>query len=159
MKTLHIVRHGKALQDYQSISDIDRPLVEKGICNNIAIATRIKEKFDTPELIISSPAARTLHTAHIFARVLNYPSGKVQVDDALYMNGEDAALDILYGLPDHIHSVMLVGHNPDFSYLANMFIRPITRSLPTSGVASIFFDATEWKDILHTVKGYETNFP
>ena len=150
-KILHIVRHGKALQDYHHLADTDRPLIEKGVCNNIEVAERLKEKYQCPDLIISSPAIRALHTAHIFARVFGYPSSKVRVDDSLYMRGDEAALDIIYTLQDHIGSVMLVAHNPDFTYLSNRFIRPLINSLPTSGVVSVTFTMDHW-DQLYTAE-------
>lgn len=148
-KILHIIRHGKALQDYRQISDIDRPLVEKGILNNITMATRLKKKNAIPELIISSPAARALHTAHIFARVWGYPSARIRVNDDLYMQGEDAILDALYALSDDIRSVAVVAHNPDLTYLADYFVRGMTDSLPTSGVVSVYFDTDQWNLIHH----------
>ncbi|MDR2040640.1 MAG: histidine phosphatase family protein [Bacteroidales bacterium] len=158
-KILHIVRHGKALQDYREISDIDRPLVEKGILNNLIVAKRLKNRCSIPDLIISSPAARALHTALIFARILKYPSERVKINDSLYMQGEDAALDILYELPDDIKDVMLVAHNPDMSYLASMFTRPVIESLPTSGIVSVCFDTHQWNKIHSAVKNYETDRP
>jgi phosphohistidine phosphatase len=159
VKTLHIVRHGKALQDYRAIGDIDRPLTEKGIRNSIAMAARLAGKYAVPDLIVSSPAARALHTAHIFARTWDYPPERVKVDGALYLDGEKTALEILLGLSGEISSVMIAGHNPDVSYLANMFIRPLINSLPTSGVATIRFDTPEWSGIYGTVAGFEIDCP
>jgi phosphohistidine phosphatase len=158
-RILHIVRHGKALQDYRAIEDIDRPLTEKGVTNTVMMANRLNKKYTVPCLIVSSPAARALHTAHIFARVFRYPSDRVQVNDALYMGGENAALDILYALPCSISEVMIVAHNPDMTLLADIFIRPMTLPLPVSGVASVRFAAGEWKDIFGNVAGYEIDYP
>lgn len=146
-KILHLVRHGKALQDYRSIDDIDRPLIEKGILNNIAVATRLFGKYGQPDRIISSPAARALHTAHIFARMMNYAPENVGVIKELYSDGEKTVWDILSEMPEDIDSLMFVGHNPDMTYLAGTFLRSLTDSLPTSGVASIRFEAAQWRDI------------
>ncbi len=158
-KILHIVRHGKALQDYQSIDDIDRPLIEKGILYSITAANQLRKKYSVPDLIISSPAARALHTAHIFARILGYPSEKVSVNDALYLHGEDAALDILYALPDQITDVMIVAHNPDMTYLSDMFIRPRINILPTSSVVSVRFDTDRWSALHDAKTTGEAYFP
>ena len=80
-KVLHIVRHGKALQDAYDIQDFDRPLTVKGIHNSIAVATKLQTLYSAPDLIISSFAARALHTAHIFAQVMSYPHNNVQVNE------------------------------------------------------------------------------
>ena len=41
-------------------------------------------KNNLPDIIISSPANRALHTAMIFARVFDTPAGKVQIDNGFY---------------------------------------------------------------------------
>jgi len=146
-KTVHIVRHGKALQDYRYIRDYDRPLIEKGIMTNEEAAKRLYAQYPTPGLIISSHAARALHTAHIFARVMAYPHNRVQVNENLYMGGEDLAHDILINLPDEIKSVMIVGHNPDVTCLAYKYAKKNIGPVPTSGVVTIRFETDKWKEI------------
>ena len=147
MKILHIVRHGKALQDYRYIHDYDRPLIEKGIVNNMAMAKQLLAQYPAPDLIISSHAARTLHTAHIFAQVMGYPHARVQVNERLYLCGEDEASGIIECLPDEIESVMLVGHNPGLTYLAYTYARRGIDSIPTSGVVTIRFKTNRWSEI------------
>jgi len=137
-KTLHIVRHGKALQSYFSIQDYDRPLIEKGIVNSEAAAKRLHAQYPTPDLIISSHAARALHTAHIFARVMGYPHHRVQVNENLYLDGENEVYSIMKNLPDNVENVMIVGHNPDLTYVAHKYARnQFTDSIPTSGVVTV----------------------
>jgi phosphohistidine phosphatase len=147
MKTLHIVRHGKALQDYRHIRDDNRPLTEKGILNNMAIAQQLRAQYPNPGLIISSYAARALHTAHNFAQVMGYPLERVQVNEKLYSDGENEAYRILKNLPDELDSVMIVGHNPDVTFLANRLAACNIYSLPTSGVVSICFETDRWSEI------------
>ena len=146
-KTLHIVRHGKALQDYRFIRDDDRPLIEKGIANNEEAAKKLRAKYAAPDLIISSYAARALHTAHIFARVMGYPHDRVQVNEKLYMDGEEAMSNIIKNLPNEVNSVMMVGHNPDVTYLANIYAGQRIDPIPTSGVVTICFETGTWSEI------------
>jgi phosphohistidine phosphatase len=146
-RTLHIVRHGKALHDYRAIRDYDRPLVEKGIITSEAVAGRLHAQYAAPALIISSHAARALQTAHIFARVMHYPHGRVQVSEKLYTDGEAEAYSILESLPDELHSVMIVGHNPDVTYVASTYAGRSIDPLPTSGAVTIRFEASRWSEI------------
>ena len=69
-KILHVVRHAKSSWDYDGIADIDRTLKSKGIRSAYEISRKMKLSQQLPQLIISSPAIRALHTAVIFARVL-----------------------------------------------------------------------------------------
>ena len=146
MKTLHIVRHGKALQDYFNLQDHDRTLIEKGIVNSISFAHQLRQQYAAPGLMISSFAARALHTAHIFAKAMNYPHERVQVNEKLYMGGENVIYNILESLPDELESVMIVGHNPDVTFVANTY-GCNTVSIPTSGVVTIRFKADRWSEI------------
>ena len=158
-KILHIVRHGKALQDYRSIHDYDRPLIERGIINNISIAKQLHAEHLTPGLIVSSHAVRALHTAHIFARVTGYPHERVQVSEKLYLDGEREAYSILESLPDELESIMIVGHNPDVTYIANTYTDRIIHSIPTSGVVTIRFEAGRWSEIDKTKAKCAVYFP
>jgi len=146
MKILHIVRHGKALQDYLSLQDYDRPLIEKGIINNISIARQLHEQYAALDLMITSFAARALHTAHIFAKVMNYPHERVQVNEKLYLDGENEIYRIPESLPDELESVMIVGHNPSVTFAANAY-GCNTVSMPTSGVVTICFKTDRWSEI------------
>jgi len=146
-KILHIVRHGKALQDYHhAIRDDDRPLIEKGILNSISIAKQLYERYSVPGLIVSSHAARALHTAHIFARIMSYPHERVQVNERLYSDGETETYNILNNLPDELDSVMIVGHNPDVTFIANQLAGSYVNPLPTSGAVTICFDTDRWSE-------------
>ena len=152
-KILHIVRHGKALQEFLYINDDDRPLIEKGILNNILVAKKLLAQYPAPDLIISSYAARALHTAHIFAREMAYPHEKVQAFEELYLHGDKEACYILENLSDDINSVMVVGHNPDVTYLANRFDARINE-IRTSGVVTICFETDRWNKIYESKAKY-----
>jgi len=146
-KILHLVRHGKALQDSRFIRDDDRPLTEMGIVNNEAAARKLRDQYAAPDLIISSYATRALHTAHIFARRMGYPHHLVQVNENLYQEEETTIKEIIENLSDEINSVMIVGHNPDLTDLASAYTRQTIDPIPTSGVVTISFETDQWSEI------------
>lgn len=68
MKTLYLIRHAKSSWNIPSLSDIDRPLNERGYNDAHIMSNRLcKPKNST--VIITSPAIRALSTALIFARI------------------------------------------------------------------------------------------
>ncbi len=146
-KTLHIVRHAKSSWDYENITDSDRPLKLKGIKNSYEMARRMKIRNSLPEFIISSPANRALHTAIIFAKVIELPFSKLTVDSTLYGSDSSAILDLIKKTDNAIHSLMIFGHNPDFTNFANMFAGDNILEIPSSGVVSIAFNADQWTTI------------
>ena len=145
-KTVHIVRHGKAVQDAYHIEDFDRPLTERGILNSILVSKKFISQYAVPDLIVTSHAARAMHTAYIFARELSYPSDCVLVDENLYFGGYKVIYSSLEDLPEDIGSVMIVGHNPDLTTLANRLGAQIDE-ISTSGVVTVCFDTDSWSKI------------
>ncbi len=145
-KTLHIARHGKSSWKYENVLDIDRPLKNKGIGNTYLMAEKIKGKIK-PDLIISSPANRAIHTATIFARMLNYSMDKVDLNKILYNHHEEVILNFISKSDDQINSLFIVGHNPEFTNLANYFLKKTIDKIPTSGIVSIVFDINKWTEI------------
>jgi phosphohistidine phosphatase len=130
-KFLHIVRHGKSTWDYDNVSDIDRPLKERGITETHKMALRFKSNYALPDVLISSPAARAMHTAIIYARTLGFPFHQFQIEEFIYSSYEDRVLQMIKELENEAHSVVIFGHNPTFTDLANIFTRIIsTTSLP-----------------------------
>ena len=146
-KTLHIVRHAKSNWDYDNISDIDRPLKLKGIKNAYEMAIRIKIRNALPELIITSPANRAIHTAIIFARVFEFPLSKIIVEENLYATEQDSIIDIIKKTDNSVPSLMIFGHNPEFTNLANIFVKNTIDNISTAGIVSLVFDIDNWKDI------------
>ena len=50
-------------------------------------------------------------------------------------------------LPAEKRDVMLVGHNPGISDLANVFLQIEIENIPTCGVVRLAFDVQRWRDI------------
>ena len=146
-KQLFIVRHGKSSWEYENVDDIDRPLKVKGINDAYAMAKRLESRNKHPQLILSSPANRALHTSTIFARVLKYPLNNLRLNEVIYNGGEDEILQLIKETDDSVSSVMIFGHNPVFTDLSNLFLKDELDKLPTAGITSLNFKAEKWKDI------------
>jgi phosphohistidine phosphatase len=146
-KTLHVVRHAKSSWEYDGIADIDRTLKSKGIRNAYEISRKMKLDHFVPQRIVSSPANRALHTAVIFARVFGLPMENFEIHPVLYETEAERILDYVKSLPDDINSLMICGHNPDFTSLANYFLKETLGEIPTSGVVTLKFKTQSWKAI------------
>lgn len=147
MKTLYLVRHGKSSWEDIALQDYERPLLEKGKRRTYKVADNLISREVTPDLILSSHAKRAYTTAGIIARKLGYPKENIAIDDLLYFSGQQAMESIIFGLDDQLEKVMLVGHNPDMTNFANIFLENKTDYLPTSAVVCVQFETTNWKEI------------
>ncbi|MFH1159800.1 MAG: histidine phosphatase family protein [bacterium] len=147
MKTLYLVRHAKSSWDHPGVSDFDRPLLEKGLRKSKQVIEYLRKKGIYPGLMISSPAVRAVETAKIFARGLGYPEEKIGIDRKIYDGYYDHILDIIYGTSNAIDSLMIFGHNPTITQLANLFLPLGIEDMPTSAVVGISFETTGWEEV------------
>jgi phosphohistidine phosphatase len=146
-KVLHVVRHAKSSWDFDGVADVDRTLKSKGIRNAYEIARKLKLIDQIPDLVVSSPANRALHTAVIFARVFEFPLRDLQINNLLYESTYEQILEFIKSAPKDKNSLMIFGHNPDVTNLVNFFIKKAVTEIPTSGVATLIFSCDSWKDI------------
>jgi phosphohistidine phosphatase len=146
-KVLHVVRHAKSSWENDGVADIDRTLKPKGIRNAYETARKLKLIDHIPDMIITSPADRALHTAIIFARVFEYPLRNLQINEVLYECSKDQILDFIRDSDDGKQSLMIFGHNPDVTDLVNYFIKKSVIEIPTSGVTTLIFSCDTWKKI------------
>jgi len=143
MKTLFLIRHAKSSRDDMALADKDRPLDDRGKRDAPKMGERLAKRRVKPDLILSSPATRALATAEIIARKLDYRRSNIVVDERLYAVGADAVLDVIRRLDDKAERVMVIGHNPELTELANRLSGKITH-LPTCAVAEFTFDTKSW---------------
>jgi phosphohistidine phosphatase len=97
--------------------------------------------------IISSPAERAYATALIIADKLGYQASNIKTEEKLFTGDDKDTLDIIEGLDDSVNTVMIVGHNPVITQVANHFAEPKLESLPTTGVVSVHLETDKWSDL------------
>jgi phosphohistidine phosphatase len=107
----------------------------------------LKNRATTIDLIISSPAVRAIETAKIIAAGLNYPVSGIKTDRKIYDGYYDRILDVVYATSNSINSLMIFGHNPTITQLANLFLHPGIDNMPTTGVVCLSFATEMWEQI------------
>jgi phosphohistidine phosphatase len=146
MKTLYLVRHAKASPGDAAMADRDRPLNERGLGDVAVMGQRLAQRGVKPDALLTSPAARALTTAEHLAQALGIPRKDLVVIERLYNALPGDLLGLIQGLGEEHARVMLVGHNPGLTELANRFASEIT-NLPTCAIAEFTFAAARWADI------------
>jgi phosphohistidine phosphatase len=126
---LYLLRHAEA--EPNAASDEARTLTAKGAKQAESIGKFCLEHGFVPQMILSSPLTRAEETARLVARELNLPK-LVRIEEFLRagMTAERAFSGLRDCFVDLMKqekysekaSIMLVGHEPDFSDLAGALI-------------------------------------
>jgi len=147
VKILYLVRHAKSSWKYPNLDDFERPLNKRGRQNAPLMGSILKKLDATPDLLISSPAARASMTARIISDQMNYPLEKIRYDESIYATSENELLHIIAEIDDQVTKAMLIGHNPGLTSLANLVGDSPISNIPTSGVCCIELSISSWKEI------------
>jgi phosphohistidine phosphatase len=147
MKTLYLVRHGKSSWETAGLTDEKRPVLPKGEKKTKLVAGYLVKEGIKADLIISSQAVRAYETAKIIAECLDYPAKKILQDRRIYDGPYDRLLDLIYGTSNEVESLMIVGHNPLITQLANLFLHPGIEDMTTSAIVCIAFGTDKWEEI------------
>jgi len=147
MKTIYLVRHAKSSWRESELSDRDRPLKARGVEDAYALAERIGDRKICPDLLLTSSAIRSFHTAVILAYGIEYPVHRIKVKDNMYESNKEELFAELSHTTDDLDSVMLVGHDPALTNFANHYLRKPKEKIPTSSVLCLKIDSDSWKGI------------
>jgi len=146
MKEFILLRHAKSNRNY-NVADIDRPLATTGMLRISKVANQYKELFENVDCVFSSPANRALHTATIMMNELQMPFYKLNIDNALYTFDSDDIIDYIFAIDDELDKVVLVGHNPAFTFTLNHFSNARISHIRTAGLAKVSFNVNSWTDV------------
>ena len=115
MDRLILLRHGKADADATSGQDFDRALTERGRRDALLVSKAMAEAGLYPDLVLVSPAARTLQTWEAAAEV--FSRAQVRIVPALYEIGPAEILELARA-EGAAGTLMIVGHNPGLGALS-----------------------------------------
>ena len=111
---LYLLRHAEAVDEAES--DAARALTEKGVAQARKVGKFCVKNNFIPQIILTSPLKRAEQTARIVAKEIK--NAEFIVDPMLSAGMQpETALDELKTYA-RFASLMLVGHEPDFSLLA-----------------------------------------
>lgn len=144
-KLLYLLRHAKAESADPKLSDEDRALTEKGVNDAHKLAAKLHKKELNFDLIITSPAIRTISTAQIIAKTLDHRQHHLEVEKKLYQASPDDFLNLVIGLHKKAAKVLLVGHNPGLEEFTQILSGERV-VMQTCALIQFSFDLKHWKD-------------
>jgi len=171
MKEIYLIRHAKAeAPKKKPDKEKKRKLTKTGMDEIKKKGKKLLKAKLIPDIIFSSDAIRTMQTAKELARILKVKSKHITSVPLLYesaagnensseSNTESTAelshsaqiINFVQNLSPDYKKIMIVGHNPVLSTIAQKGMKPVAEatpvSLPTGGYACFRFAADDWRDI------------
>ena len=162
MKRLLLLRHARAAPGGGQ-DDFDRALTSSGGADAGRMGDYLVSQGLTPDIVVFSGARRTRETAEIVIGRLGR-AVEAQEENAVYEATRHLILALLRQIPDNVSSVLLVGHNPGMSEVANLLVgkgdkqarQRLSAKYPTCGLAVIEFDGSSWTNLAAHAARLET---
>lgn len=156
LKTLHLLRHAKAVEDQVDGTDHARPLAKRGIKAMEALAEHLGALKFKVDRVFCSSAQRTRETCDLIAPALG--KATIAYSDRLYLVDKTDLMDFIQTLPDTAASVMIIGHNPTFHTTALALTKGTTPGhgedmtvlkgkFPTGALCTLEFDVDHWRQV------------
>jgi phosphohistidine phosphatase len=150
-KYLYLLRHAKAEKGWAGLDDMDRPLHPIGVDEASRIATMFGAVSPLPDMVLSSPSVRTYSTALVFCKILGFDCDKIKLDQRIYEADLKSLMRVISEIPNQVDSVLMVGHNPSMTQLADYFHGNLAH-MSTSSLIGFSLQVDEWMhfDIANT---------
>lgn len=142
MKTLSLLRHATAVRDPR-FADFERPLEPSGEQEASRLGAAFKDLGIHFDRAVASSAVRTATTAALLLKAMGGSVDQLETDRALYTSSVPALLRFIGRVSDQVNHLLVVGHNPELSELANRFAPEIGELDPCACI-SFEFDAESW---------------
>lgn len=146
-KTLFLVRHATAESPAPMFKDYERELTGEGYIEAARMGAFLFNQGLKVDRLVASSAFRTRQTAQVFAEQLHFDWDQIELLDNLYDSGPRAYIAAVNTTPEHISTLMLVGHNPDISYFAEYLTHGFSQMMDKAGVCAIEFEGLQWSEI------------
>ena len=147
MKRLTLIRHAKSSWRNPELPDFERPLNHRGEQDAPRMGRRLADRGLVPDLLLVSPARRTRLTAEAIAEQLAVDSGRITFDERIYLATVGELVALLRTIDEKLGNVLLVGHNPGITDLANYLVGGRLENVPTCGVFSVELPIPGWRDL------------
>jgi phosphohistidine phosphatase len=147
-QTLYLLRHAKAEPWMPGINDFERKLSERGREHMQSLSDWAAANLSEPEAVMCSSSFRTRETLEPFLSTWPQLPASTKYLDEIY----ESTTGTLHALAENAFtvsdSIMMIGHNPGFEYLASAVLRD-------SDAAKIRKMATGTLAVIDFPKGYD----
>jgi phosphohistidine phosphatase len=146
-KQLYLVRHADAEEQGAGQKDFDRELTHQGLLKASRAGQLLADLGASPGALFASTAKRAAYTAELIHERTGQAAALL-LEDNLYNASPRTLLDFIAKLDDKIEVVLLVGHNPGISYVAEYLTgEAVVSDMSPGGIAHLVLDLDHWQQV------------
>jgi phosphohistidine phosphatase len=147
LKRLTLLRHAKSSWENPDLNDFERPLNKRGQRDASLMGRYLAERGVRFDLLLVSPATRARMTAEAIAEQLKIDRDRLTFNEHIYQATLSELVALLQTIADDRQNVLLVGHNPGITDLANFLVAGRLENIPTCGAFSVELQVHSWKQL------------
>lgn len=145
-KTVFFIRHAKSSWSDPRLPDNKRPLNKRGLRDAPFMAQLLRQQVQPPVRLLSSPAVRAFSTAEYFAKAFGQTAENINIDERLYLADSDTILRVIKEMDNDYDQLLIFGHNPGYTFVANLFTDEFIENVPTCGIVLVQSPVDQWSD-------------
>ncbi|WP_371581864.1 histidine phosphatase family protein [Streptomyces sp. NBC_01314] len=150
LRRLVVLRHAKSAWPV-GVPDHERPLAPRGHRDAPAVGRALAEADCLPDLAVCSTAVRARRTWELASAQWGTPP-PVRYDGRVYAADVPQLLGVVREAPDHVRTLLLVGHNPGLEELVldlagdalDDTLDDVRTKFPTSAIAFLSWYGGAW---------------
>jgi len=144
MKRIYILRHAKSSWSNPGLRDHDRPLNKRGQRDAPRMAHYMKENNLIISGIYSSTSQRTRETIVPFIEAFSLASSVISYEQDLYHGYPMDYVHVIQALGENDNNILLVGHNPGITDIANQASQAYIENVPTCALLILDYPSNDW---------------
>ncbi|QSS96758.1 SixA phosphatase family protein [Psychroflexus sp. ALD_RP9] len=147
LKTLVLIRHGKSSWSNPELDDFYRPLKKRAIHDAELVSEAFKKVNTKTFYALSSDAKRAFETAKLIKKNLPKTIINLEKKHELYTFSPSSLLEVILSTSPDINELMIFGHNPAITDVANQLGHQLFNNIPTTGLVQLTFEVDNWSQI------------
>jgi phosphohistidine phosphatase len=152
-RRLLLLRHAKA-EHPDNVPDHERPLSLVGRRQSASVGAALATEGLVPDLVLCSSSVRTRQTWELARQALG-ADPEIEVSEDVYDAGTRALVELVRGVDDEVGTLLVVGHEPTMSHVAELLAGPesdvaalarVRVGVPTASWSLLEWDG-DWSDL------------
>jgi len=144
---LYLLRHAESAEKQSGQSDKERSLTPRGLRECVIVGTYLHQQNISFDCILTSEAQRAQDTARFVADAMKMDVGKIMTTEELYEASSRTFFQFLTTIDDRFNTVLIVGHNPVITYVAEYLTQAEIGDMATGGLVVVKCNVPAWKTL------------